>query len=133
MRRQMQSGRTEGGRGRRMKNNSGVGNQGNCTCLNCGTTINHSRGVPCQQTKCPNCGNLMTRGNSQQTEVSINNKVNASEFPQIDANICKACGICVEKCPTQAIEIKAGKAQIQTDLCKNCRVCVSVCPQGAIS
>ena len=129
----MQRGGNESGRGRRMKNGSGLGSQGSCTCLNCDTTINHSRGVPCQQTKCPNCGKFMTRGNSQQTEVSTKNKINKSDFPKIDTDICKVCGVCVEKCPTQAIEIKSGKAQIQTDLCKNCKVCISVCPFGAIS
>lgn len=129
----MQRGRNESGRGRRMKNGSGTGTQGKCTCLNCGTTINHSRGVPCQQTKCPNCGNLMTRGNNQQIDVLTKNKISKSDFPQIDANICKACGICIEKCPNQAIDFKEGKAHIQTDLCKNCRLCVSACPFGAIS
>ena len=34
---------------------------GRCTCPKCGYEEPHMRGQPCNQTKCPACGALMTR------------------------------------------------------------------------
>ncbi len=48
-----------GGQGR--MGGMGLGPGGNCVCPNCGTTVPHRRGVPCYQTKCPRCGQPMTR------------------------------------------------------------------------
>jgi len=33
----------------------------NCICPNCNTTVPHKPGIPCFQTKCPNCGFSMLR------------------------------------------------------------------------
>jgi len=49
----------------------------------------------------------------------------------IDSEACTACGICVDVCPENAIEVN-GRAVINTDACTGCATCVSECPNEAI-
>ena len=51
---------------------------------------------------------------------------------QIEESKCTGCGLCVEACPSDAIEIKGGKAVVN-DNCVDCGACVDECPNGAIS
>ena len=47
----------------------------------------------------------------------------------IDPDKCKACLICMQKCPSQGIE--GGKKQIHVidqQKCDRCGVCIEVCP-----
>lgn len=47
------------GRGRGIRRGStrrGVGGVSNCTCPKCGYTVTHTRGIPCTNQKCPECG-----------------------------------------------------------------------------
>jgi hypothetical protein len=54
-------GRRQGqGRGR-MGGPFAAGPGGNCVCPNCGNTIPHVAGQPCNQRNCPKCGTQMTR------------------------------------------------------------------------
>ena len=48
-----------GGRGRMGGFAAGPG--GGCVCPGCGKTTPHRPGVPCNQSKCPDCGTTMTR------------------------------------------------------------------------
>lgn len=50
-----------GGSGGRMGGDYAAGPEGKCMCLNCGATVLHSRGVPCNGMVCPDCGSKMTR------------------------------------------------------------------------
>jgi hypothetical protein len=52
-------GRGAGGRGRGGGFAAGPG--GNCICPGCGHATPHRIGVPCNQQKCPQCGQPMTR------------------------------------------------------------------------
>lgn len=49
---------------------------------------------------------------------------------QIDTILCRRCGLCVRKCPFNAIN---SSLEIIQDKCMGCGVCVSLCTQKAIS
>jgi formate hydrogenlyase subunit 6/NADH:ubiquinone oxidoreductase subunit I len=60
----------------------------------------------------------------------------------VNAETCKACGLCVKRCPMDAIQLKFsdkaqnkyGKAPVpETDLCLGCGVCVHKCPTGSLT
>ncbi|RLA91630.1 MAG: NADH oxidase [Deltaproteobacteria bacterium] len=52
--------------------------------------------------------------------------------PLIDEDVCTGCGICIDKCPPQAITLKEGKAKIVVRFCEECGICVRECKEGAI-
>jgi Na+-translocating ferredoxin:NAD+ oxidoreductase RNF subunit RnfB len=52
----------------------------------------------------------------------------------IDQDECTGCGICVERCPTDAIQLNdEGKAERQESYCFGCGICARFCPEEAIS
>jgi ferredoxin len=51
----------------------------------------------------------------------------------IDLDKCAASGECIDVCPSEAIEIKDGKAVVDADLCADCGVCEDSCPNEAIT
>ncbi len=51
--------------------------------------------------------------------------------PIVNAEKCISCGICVEKCNFNAIEIPDA-AVIDSSKCIGCAGCIAVCPKGAI-
>ena len=59
--------RGSGGRGRNFSSGRGsesfgrIGPPANCICPKCGLVVPHQRGIPCFQTKCPQCSSPMTR------------------------------------------------------------------------
>ncbi len=54
-------------------------------------------------------------------------------LPQIDQERCTGCGICVERCPTSAVEVIDGHATIvRPRACTFCEICETYCPTGAI-
>ena len=53
-------------------------------------------------------------------------------MPEINLDICKGCGLCVDACPNYAITIENKKARIDKDVCLECEVCISSCPNHAI-
>jgi Pyruvate/2-oxoacid:ferredoxin oxidoreductase delta subunit len=52
----------------------------------------------------------------------------------IDEDACTGCGACMERCPTDAIDINdQGIARVDTSSCFGCGVCSRFCPEDAIS
>lgn len=52
----------------------------------------------------------------------------------IDTNACTGCGICEERCPTEAVQINdEGVAKVDECACFGCGVCSRFCPENAIS
>lgn len=50
----------------------------------------------------------------------------------ISKNKCVGCGMCVEECANNCIEIINSVANIDEDDCVQCRSCIEICPQSAI-
>jgi NAD-dependent dihydropyrimidine dehydrogenase PreA subunit len=53
--------------------------------------------------------------------------------PKVNPEVCTGCGICIDTCPMEAIEMVNEVARIINDQCSNCRACVDECPVEAIS
>jgi NAD-dependent dihydropyrimidine dehydrogenase PreA subunit len=52
----------------------------------------------------------------------------------IDPEPCTGCGICVERCPTDAIQLgDDGTAERDENACFGCGICARFCSEGAIS
>jgi ferredoxin len=52
----------------------------------------------------------------------------------INPEACTGCGICVERCPTDAISLnEAGYAQRDESACLGCGICSRFCPEEAIA
>jgi len=54
-----------------------------------------------------------------------------SYIAKIDESKCVGCGICVNKCPIEAITLIDGIAQDDENKCIGCGVCVHHCPENA--
>ncbi|WIG59812.1 MAG: Iron-sulfur cluster-binding protein [Ktedonobacterales bacterium] len=52
--------------------------------------------------------------------------------PQISAEACTHCGICVEACPLPNV-INLDTLQVNPRTCQRCLLCYEACPEGAIS
>lgn len=50
-----------------------------------------------------------------------------------DHDNCDGCGICLDRCPMDAIELIDEKSTINLDRCIGCGLCVTTCPTEALS
>ena len=57
-----------------------------------------------------------------------------AEKAHVDADLCTACGACVDVCPVEAIKMNDDEtlAVVDKETCTGCGDCVEECPTGAI-
>jgi Pyruvate/2-oxoacid:ferredoxin oxidoreductase delta subunit len=59
---------------------------------------------------------------------------NSGFEPQIDADECTACDICIERCPPEALAMGDDDVpRVDLDRCFGCAVCATGCPVDAIA
>lgn len=57
-----------------------------------------------------------------------------SFVPAVSAETCTLCGVCVDRCPTDALSINGGEVPARDDdRCIGCGVCASGCGENAIA
>ena len=49
-----------------------------------------------------------------------------------DVDACMACGVCVKKCPTNALKLEKDEIIVDQDKCVHCAECEIICPVNAI-
>ena len=54
-------------------------------------------------------------------------------FPVINEEMCTACGICVDDCPSDCFDLEDTVKFTRRDDCTECDICYDSCPNGAIS
>lgn len=53
--------------------------------------------------------------------------------PEINADDCSGCGLCVDACPSSVLDIVGDvSAVVNEDACIGCGDCMEECPMGAI-
>jgi len=52
--------------------------------------------------------------------------------PEIDRDVCTACGACAKICQFKALVSIPGRIMKFPELCHGCRGCIQVCPTGAV-
>lgn len=60
-------------------------------------------------------------------------KSSLSARPQVDAERCVLCGLCVKHCPPQVMQIDGGRLRIDYRRCIGCFCCQELCPHGALA
>jgi len=53
--------------------------------------------------------------------------------PEVDPEICTACGICIDQCPVSALSMESQLPAVDPELCITCFCCQEMCPEKAIA
>ena len=68
------------------------------------------------------------------SEFSVPSAVASSDFMAVvDADLCAACGDCLERCQFGAMDLPGDTCLIDVGRCVGCGLCVPVCPTDALS
>jgi len=59
--------------------------------------------------------------------------VSAPFIAEADPDSCKGCGVCVDRCQMDALEMRDDKVLLHADRCIGCGLCVSTCPTGSLT
>ncbi len=52
--------------------------------------------------------------------------------PQVDPDLCTACGTCVDQCPASALSMNGALPELDSEICITCFCCQEMCPEKAI-
>jgi pyruvate ferredoxin oxidoreductase delta subunit len=76
----------------------------------------------------------ITRGAVVKGGSSLNYKTGLwrDQRPRIVKELCKACGVCVDVCPDNAVHGVEGVYIIDYEFCKGCGLCARECAAKAI-
>ena len=60
--------------------------------------------------------------------------INSTNYlSSVDEDLCTGCGICVEKCPVEAIHLNSENiATVSENICIGCGICAHYCPENAV-
>jgi uncharacterized protein (DUF362 family)/NAD-dependent dihydropyrimidine dehydrogenase PreA subunit len=53
--------------------------------------------------------------------------------PQVDPELCTACGTCIDQCPVSALSMDGDIPKVDADTCITCFCCQEMCPEKAIA
>lgn len=74
------------------------------------------------------CGLLMAAKRSPKpAELSA-----TSYYAEVDAELCNACGVCVDRCQMQAVTLPDDICAVNRDRCIGCGICVANCSSKAV-
>jgi NAD-dependent dihydropyrimidine dehydrogenase PreA subunit len=51
----------------------------------------------------------------------------------VQPDTCEGCGICVDRCPMEALELGDRTVELDLDRCIGCGLCVTACPAGSMT
>ena len=59
--------------------------------------------------------------------------LNSGFYPTWNSELCEACKICIENCPTSALALSSANIPVvNLDRCIGCGICAAGCPEEAI-
>ena len=77
----------------------------------------------------PSGGEYITNNPAIQTLLQSRSEVK----PQADAELCTACGACIDHCPVSALAMKNDLPTVAADICISCFCCQEICPEKAMA
>lgn len=81
---------------------------------------------------CCACCCAMLRGMTRFEDKNEQCTAKSNYISKVNQDLCKGCGLCVQRCPFQAVTIKNEKSFVDPQKCYGCGVCAVTCPTGAI-
>lgn len=77
---------------------------------------------------------LLKNENNQGINTSNTNGRKKMAKPKVDKDCCTGCGICIESCPTNSLELVDDVSTlVRPDTCTGCGACVDACPLECIT
>jgi nitrogen fixation NifU-like protein len=76
---------------------------------------------------------LLKKENKQGINTTNINGRNEMAKPKIDKDCCTGCGICIDSCPTNSLELVDDiSSLVRPDTCTGCAACADACPLECI-
>ncbi|MFO7797395.1 MAG: ATP-binding protein [Promethearchaeati archaeon] len=82
---------------------------------------------------CCECCCAFVRGMTRFEDKNENCLAKSNYVSKVDKGLCKGCGLCVERCPFDAVTLIDEKADVNPNKCYGCGVCAVTCPTKAIT